>query len=320
MGDTCELDAASSGRPRTFIAVVVVATAVADVCDDGTGSSISSSIASLSPSAGGSTCATSMSGVSLGPGAEAKGHTHTNSTSLSNPGGSSSSGDPFSQTGPNLGRILCGPLKAKGGVVFGRELKNAVRDARCVTWEESEVEETDDDEPDSEVDGEEYEGGGGDVSCSWSEDESGVGDEKKPGEEEGAFLRVKKTKKARSASQTRTRKKRKQGLVKRLENREVPAVVVRCAQHVLIWGVQEEGLFRYVLCCYVLSLIRGVLMDEYSVPGRSRHVNTLRQEFDTGADWDMTECSPGDLDPHAVASVFKAYLRERTFFFLSSSI
>ena len=25
----------------------------------------------------------------------------------------------------------------------------------------------------------------------------------------------------------------------------------------------------------------------------------------------MTECSPGDLDPHAVASVFKAYLRER---------
>lgn len=30
-----------------------------------------------------------------------------------------------------------------------------------------------------------------------------------------------------------------------------------------------------------------------------------------GVDYDMTECSPGDLDPHAVASVFKAYLRER---------
>ena len=30
-----------------------------------------------------------------------------------------------------------------------------------------------------------------------------------------------------------------------------------------------------------------------------------------GADYDMTECTPGDLDPHAVASVFKAYLRER---------
>lgn len=31
-----------------------------------------------------------------------------------------------------------------------------------------------------------------------------------------------------------------------------------------------------------------------------------------GADYDMTESTPGDLDPHAVASVFKAYLRERT--------
>ena len=30
-----------------------------------------------------------------------------------------------------------------------------------------------------------------------------------------------------------------------------------------------------------------------------------------GADFDMTECAPGDLDPHAVASVFKAFLRER---------
>lgn len=25
----------------------------------------------------------------------------------------------------------------------------------------------------------------------------------------------------------------------------------------------------------------------------------------------MRECSPGELDPHAVASVFKAFLRER---------
>lgn len=29
-----------------------------------------------------------------------------------------------------------------------------------------------------------------------------------------------------------------------------------------------------------------------------------------GADYDMSECTPGDLDPHAVASIFKAYLRE----------
>jgi hypothetical protein len=30
-----------------------------------------------------------------------------------------------------------------------------------------------------------------------------------------------------------------------------------------------------------------------------------------GMDYDMSGCTPGDLDPHAVASVFKAYLRER---------
>lgn len=45
--------------------------------------------------------------------------------------------------------------------------------------------------------------------------------------------------------------------------------------------------------------------------GRPRHVSHLRAEFDSGADYDMTECSLGELDPHAVASIFKAYLRER---------
>ncbi|KAF8658305.1 hypothetical protein AX16_002075 [Volvariella volvacea WC 439] len=75
-----------------------------------------------------------------------------------------------------------------------------------------------------------------------------------------------------------------------LELRCLPALVVRCAQHLLIWGIQEEGLFR--------------------VSGRPAHVAKIRTEFDTGADFDMIECSPGDLDPHAVASVFKAYLRE----------
>lgn len=82
----------------------------------------------------------------------------------------------------------------------------------------------------------------------------------------------------------------KEGLVFELEGRLLPAIVVRCAQHLLIWGVQEEGLFR--------------------VSGRPSHVSKLRSEFDSGVDYDMTECSPGDLDPHAVASVFKAYLRE----------
>jgi hypothetical protein len=37
---------------------------------------------------------------------------------------------------------------------------------------------------------------------------------------------------------------RKVGLIKALECRVLPAVVARCAQHLLIWGVQEEGLFR----------------------------------------------------------------------------
>ncbi|KIK67483.1 hypothetical protein GYMLUDRAFT_69665 [Collybiopsis luxurians FD-317 M1] len=75
-----------------------------------------------------------------------------------------------------------------------------------------------------------------------------------------------------------------------LENRRLPALVVRCAQHLLLWGVGEEGLFR--------------------VSGRPSHVSKLRQEFDTGADFNLKECSPGELDPHAVASVFKAFLRE----------
>ncbi|KXN90808.1 Rho GTPase-activating protein gacZ [Leucoagaricus sp. SymC.cos] len=74
------------------------------------------------------------------------------------------------------------------------------------------------------------------------------------------------------------------------ERRMLPAVVARCAQHILIWGVQEEGLFR--------------------VPGRAAHISKLKSEFDTGVDYDMSGCTPGDLDPHAVASIFKAYLRE----------
>ncbi|KZT19914.1 RhoGAP-domain-containing protein [Neolentinus lepideus HHB14362 ss-1] len=77
---------------------------------------------------------------------------------------------------------------------------------------------------------------------------------------------------------------------KALEDRMVPALVVRCAQHLLRWGIEEEGLFR--------------------ISGRSSHINKLRAEFDTGADYDISACSPGDLDPHAVASIFKAYLRE----------
>lgn len=38
------------------------------------------------------------------------------------------------------------------------------------------------------------------------------------------------------------------------EKRMLPAIVARCAQHLLIWGVQEEGLFRWVSTCYLSAL------------------------------------------------------------------
>lgn len=37
-----------------------------------------------------------------------------------------------------------------------------------------------------------------------------------------------------------------------LDERLLPAIVVRCVQHLLAWGVQEEGLFRYVVSSGVL--------------------------------------------------------------------
>jgi len=39
-------------------------------------------------------------------------------------------------------------------------------------------------------------------------------------------------------------------------------------------------------------------------------VNLDLENF-TGADYDLASCGPGDLDPHAVSSVLKAFLRER---------
>lgn len=47
-----------------------------------------------------------------------------------------------------------------------------------------------------------------------------------------------------------------------------------------------------------------------SVPGRSNLVSQLRALFDAGIDPDLREIHPGDLDPHAVASLFKCWLRE----------
>jgi hypothetical protein len=73
-----------------------------------------------------------------------------------------------------------------------------------------------------------------------------------------------------------------------------------------MWGPKEEGIFR--------------------INGRSSHIARLRKEFDSGAsttqrsfdadnsgaDLDISDCHPGDLDPHAVAGFFKSYLRECT--------
>lgn len=71
----------------------------------------------------------------------------------------------------------------------------------------------------------------------------------------------------------------------------VTALVRRCISHLTHWGLEEEGLFR--------------------ITGRATHVAKIRGEFDTGADYDLREAHPSDLDPHAVSSVLKAYLRER---------
>lgn len=57
-----------------------------------------------------------------------------------------------------------------------------------------------------------------------------------------------------------------------------------------VWGPKEEGIFR--------------------ISGRNSHMSRLKKEFDSGADIDLRQCHPGDLDPHAVAGLFKAYLRE----------
>ncbi|KAI0087952.1 hypothetical protein BDY19DRAFT_994379 [Irpex rosettiformis] len=78
--------------------------------------------------------------------------------------------------------------------------------------------------------------------------------------------------------------------VKSVEQRLLPAIVVRCYEHLMKWGLQEEGLFR--------------------INGRASHVAKLRSEFDTGADYELVKSDLGDLDPHAVSSIFKAYLRE----------
>ncbi|CAE6462811.1 unnamed protein product [Rhizoctonia solani] len=70
----------------------------------------------------------------------------------------------------------------------------------------------------------------------------------------------------------------------------LPVFVSRSVRHLERWGGDEEGLFR--------------------ISGRPGHVARLKAEFDAGADYDLYDIPPGDLDPHAVSHLFKAYLRQ----------
>lgn len=70
----------------------------------------------------------------------------------------------------------------------------------------------------------------------------------------------------------------------------LPGIAYRALQFLEEWGRTEEGVYR--------------------VPGRSGTVGQLRALFDAGCDCDLREMHPADLDPHAVASLFKAWLRD----------
>jgi hypothetical protein len=105
-------------------------------------------------------------------------------------------------SGPVLGKRLRGPLRARSGVVFGRDLKSVVRETgigvgKPKAW--------------------------GGRWKSWEEDTDVTG-------HDGGDLGM-------MTSTTREQ-------LKVLEERKLPALVVRCAQHLLLWGIQEEGLFR----------------------------------------------------------------------------
>ncbi|GAA5867523.1 hypothetical protein JCM3774_003865 [Rhodotorula dairenensis] len=72
----------------------------------------------------------------------------------------------------------------------------------------------------------------------------------------------------------------------------LPGIAFRCLEYLEEWGMREEGVFR--------------------VPGRSSHTAELKAMFDAGVGQgrDLREVHPSELDPHAVASVFKTWLRE----------
>ncbi|GAA6048364.1 hypothetical protein JCM3770_000969 [Rhodotorula araucariae] len=72
----------------------------------------------------------------------------------------------------------------------------------------------------------------------------------------------------------------------------LPGVAFRALEYLEEWGRKEEGIYR--------------------VPGRSHMVAQLRAMYDAGVgqEKDLREIHPADLDPHAVASMLKGWLRE----------
>ena len=77
--------------------------------------------------------------------------------------------------------------------------------------------------------------------------------------------------------------------------RYLPAIAYRCLEYLSEWGVHEEGIYR--------------------IPGRSGMVEMLKRLFDaglgSGMECDLREFQPDELDPNAVASCFKNWLRSR---------
>jgi hypothetical protein len=73
-------------------------------------------------------------------------------------------------------------------------------------------------------------------------------------------------------------------------------VAIRCLDYLNEYGKTEEGIYR--------------------IPGSTQQISNLKTIFDAGADVDLlSTLSTRDLEPSAVASCFKLWLRERRFIF-----
>jgi hypothetical protein len=117
----------------------------------------------------------------------------------------------------------------------------------------------------------------------------------------------------------RTRVRDGDGTLRRKDTDEVtgdgarfwlPAVAFRSFEYLEEWGRKEEGIYRSVS---LSSASRITLTSvECRVPGSTNQIAQLRAIFDAGVDLDLREIHQADLDPHTVASLFKAWLREST--------